>query len=70
MCMGAILQQYDAVRATVCGDLFNVERDVTADVNQECKARPMPVSLPLEVGEGHAEILAVAIHKLDAGSRT
>ena len=68
MCMGAILYQDDAVRATVCGDLFDLERDVSADMNQECQARPMLVGLPFEVGERHAEIRTVAIHELDAGS--
>jgi hypothetical protein len=53
------------VLRAVGGDALDVERDVAADVHQQACPGAMRLSLRFEVGERHAEVLAVAIHELD-----
>src|SRR2546430_3328566 len=48
------------------GDLLGIERVVTADVDEEGRLRLVFVGLRLEVGEGHAQVFAVAVDKCDA----
>ena len=48
-------------RAAERGDPLDLERDVAADVHEERRARPVARDLRLEVGERHAEVVAVAV---------
>ena len=59
--VGAVLEQEDAVLAAVVGDPLDVEGDVAADVDDHRGARPVLLGLALEVLEGHAEVVAVAV---------
>ena len=66
--VGAVLEQEDPVVAAVGGDPLGVEGDVAADVDEDRGARLVPLGLALEVLEGHAEVLAVAVDELDLGA--
>ena len=65
----AVLQQEDALRPAQLGDALGVERDVSADVHQDRRARPVLHDPALEVLERHAEVLAVAVDELHAPAR-
>ncbi len=66
--MRAVLDQDDSLRAAISGDLLDVERDVTADVDEEDRMRLVRVRFALEVLERHAEVVAVAVDELDAAA--
>ena len=66
----AVLDQEDPFGRQQLGDLLDLERDVAADVDEERGPRPVACDLRLEVGERHAEVVAVAVDELDAGART
>ena len=66
--VGAVLEQEDPVVAAVGGDPLGVEGDVAADVDEDRGLGPVPLGLGLEVGERHAEVLAVAVDELDLGA--
>ena len=59
--VGAILEQEDPVLAAVGGDPLDFEGDMTSDVDDHRGARPVLLGLALEVLEGHAEVVAVAV---------
>ena len=67
MRVGAILEQEDPLLPAIVGDGLGVEGDVASDVDQDRGAGAVLLSLGLEVGERHAQVLAVAVHELDLG---
>ena len=67
--VGAVLEQEDVVGRAVLGDPLAVECDVAADVDEDRGAGLQPVGRALEVVEGHAEVLAIAVDELDLGPR-
>ncbi len=67
--VGAVLDQEDAVLAAVGRDALAVEGDVTADVDEPGGGRPVALGLLLEVLEGHAEVLAIAVDELHPRAR-
>ena len=66
----AVLDQEDALSSAELGDLLDLEGDVPADVDDERGAGTVPPRLLLEVGERHAEVVAVAVDELDVRSRS
>src|SRR3954471_10816689 len=67
--VSAILEEDDALGAAELGDPLDVEGDVPADVDDPGRLGTVLVDRALEVGEGDAEVLAVAVepHGLAAG---
>ena len=54
--------------SAVGGDLLRLERDVAADVDEERRLGLVLLGLLLEVGERHAEVVAVAVDELHLGA--
>ena len=69
MRVGAVLDQEDPVLGAVGGDLLDLERDVAADVDEERRPRLVLLGGALEVGERHAQVVAVAVDELDLRAR-
>ncbi len=65
----AVLDQDDSFGAAELDDLVDLERDMPADVDEEDRRRLVLVHLALEVGERHAEVVAVAVDELDPRAR-
>ncbi len=65
----AVLDQEDPVLLAVGGDPLHVEGDVAPDVDQKRGLWLVLLGLRLEVGERHAQVLAVAVHELDLAPR-
>ena len=67
--VGAVLEQEDSLAAAEVGDPLGIEREMAADVHEERSLGPVRVDLALEVFEGHAEVVAVAVDELHACAR-
>ena len=65
----AVLDQEDAAVAAERRDLLDLEGQVSPDVHQEGRPRAVALGLGPEVGEGRAEILAVAVDELHPPAR-
>ena len=65
----AVLEQEDPVLRAVGRDLLGLERDMAADVDQDRRLGLVLLGLALEVGERHAEVVAVAVDELHVGAR-
>src|SRR3989442_864274 len=59
--MCTILDQEDPLVSAAGGDLLHLEGQVTADVDQHHCSRTVLPYLALQVVEGHAQVIAVAI---------
>ena len=66
MGVGAVLDQEDPFGAAELGDAIAVEGDVAADVDEHRRPGPVLVHRTLEIGEGHAQVFAVAVDERDA----
>ena len=64
----AVLDQEDPFGPAQGGDPLDVERDVTADVHDDRRARAVARDLRLEVRERQAQVLAVAVHERHRGA--
>jgi len=61
--VGAVLDQEDVLLAAKGGDPLHVESEVPPDVHQPCRPRPVLERLALEVFEGGAEVVSMAVHE-------
>src|SRR5262249_18359451 len=63
--MREVLDQHDPFAPAQLGDPIHLEGEMAADVDEDDRPRPVLVDFALEILEGHAEVVAVAVDELD-----